>query len=64
MPRLNRWPVKSIHNNMETLKEFWAFIKTRKKYWLIPLIVLLMMIGTIVVLTAGSALAPFIYSLF
>lgn len=49
---------------METFKEFWIFIKTRKKYWLIPLIVLLLLIGTIVVLTAGSALAPFIYSLF
>ena len=49
---------------METFKEFWIFIKTRKKYWLIPLIVLLLLIGTIVVLTAGSALAPFIYSIF
>jgi hypothetical protein len=49
---------------METLKEFWLFLKTRKKYWLIPLIVLLFLIGSIVVLTSGSALAPFIYSLF
>lgn len=49
---------------METFREFWIFIKTRKKYWLIPLIILLFLIGTIVVLTAGSALAPFIYSVF
>lgn len=49
---------------METFKEFWIFIKTRKKYWLIPLIILLFLIGAIVVLTAGSALAPFIYSVF
>ena len=49
---------------METLKEFWLFIRTRKKYWLIPLITILLLISFIVVMTAGSALAPFIYSLF
>jgi hypothetical protein len=49
---------------METFKEFWMFIRTRKKYWLIPLIVMLFLISFIVVVTAGSALAPFIYSLF
>lgn len=49
---------------METVKEFWQFIRTRKKYWLIPLITILVLISFIVVMTAGSALAPFIYSLF
>ncbi|MGB3773727.1 MAG: DUF5989 family protein [Leeuwenhoekiella sp.] len=49
---------------METFKEFFLFLRSRKKYWLIPLVVMLILISAIVVLTAGSALAPFIYSLF
>ncbi len=49
---------------MEFLTELWSFIKTRKKYWLIPLILILLMLGTLVVFSGGSALAPFIYSLF
>jgi len=49
---------------METFKEFFLFLRSRKKYWLIPLIVMLILISAIVVLTASSALAPFIYSLF
>jgi hypothetical protein len=49
---------------VEFLKELWAFIKTRKKYWLIPLIVILLIFGTLIILAGGSALAPFIYSLF
>ena len=49
---------------METLKEFLLFIRVRKKYWLLPIIIMLLRIGTLVVLTSGSALAPFIYTLF
>jgi len=49
---------------METLKEFYLFIRVRKKYWLLPVIIMLLLIGTLVVLTSGSALAPFIYTLF
>jgi hypothetical protein len=49
---------------METLKELLAFLRYRKKYWLWPIIILLVVIGTLVVLVEGSALAPFIYSLF
>jgi hypothetical protein len=49
---------------METFKEFFLFLRSRKKYWLIPLILMLILISAIVVLTASSALAPFIYSLF
>ncbi len=45
-------------------KEFWMFIRTRKKYWLVPLILLLFLMGLLIVATSGSALAPFIYSLF
>jgi len=49
---------------METLKELLAFLKCRKKYWLWPLIIILVLLGTLIVLAEGSALAPFIYSLF
>lgn len=45
-------------------KEFWIFIRTRKKYWLVPLIVFLFLMGLLIFATSGSALAPFIYSLF
>lgn len=49
---------------MEFLKDLWAFLKTRKKYWLIPLIIILLLFGVLIVLTSGSAIAPFIYTLF
>jgi len=49
---------------LSTLKELWAFLRTRKKWWLTPIIVLLVLLGTLIVLTEGSALAPFIYALF
>ena len=47
-----------------TLKEIWSFLRVRKKWWLVPVIVLLGLIGALLVLTEGSALAPFIYALF
>lgn len=46
------------------LQEFWSFLRVRKKWWLAPIIVLLLTLGLILVVTEGSALAPFIYSLF
>jgi hypothetical protein len=49
---------------METLKELMTFLKHRKKYWLWPLMIILVLLGTIIVLVEGSALAPFIYSIF
>lgn len=49
---------------MDFLKEFWLFIKVRKKFWLLPVIVLLLIVGTVVFVTSGTALAPFIYTLF
>ena len=49
---------------METLKEFWLFLRSRKKYWMIPIMLMLLFISFLIILTAGSALAPFIYSLF
>jgi hypothetical protein len=49
---------------MESLKELWIFLKTRKKYWLMPVVIVLFLIGFLVVFTAGSAIAPFIYAMF
>jgi hypothetical protein len=44
--------------------ELWAFLKDRKKFWLLPIIMFLGLLGTLIVLTEGSAVAPFIYTLF
>jgi len=49
---------------MELLKDLWDYLKTRKKYWLLPLILILLLLGFLIVFTAGSAVAPFIYTLF
>jgi len=49
---------------MEFLKDLWMFMKERKKFWLLPIIILLLLLGLLVVFTGGSALAPFIYTLF
>jgi hypothetical protein len=49
---------------MEFLKDLWGFLRSRKKYWLIPIIVMLLGFGLLIVLTSGSAIAPFIYTLF
>ena len=48
----------------EFVMELWAFMKERKKFWLLPIILVLLMLGTLMVLTQGSAVAPFIYTLF
>jgi hypothetical protein len=44
--------------------ELWAFMRERKKFWLLPIIAVLLLLGTLIVLTQGSAVAPFIYTLF
>jgi hypothetical protein len=49
---------------MAFLKELWAFLRTRKKYWLWPIIVVMALLGVLLVLAQGSAIAPFIYTLF
>ncbi len=49
---------------MEFLKELFEFVKTRKKYWLIPVIVILLFFGLLLFAAAGSAIAPFIYTIF
>ena len=49
---------------MAFVNELWRFMRQRKKYWLAPILVVLAMFGGLVVLTQGSAVAPFIYTLF
>jgi uncharacterized protein DUF5989 len=49
---------------MEFIKDLWGFLSQRKKFWLLPVIVILLVFGVLIVLTAGSAIAPFIYTLF
>jgi hypothetical protein len=49
---------------MSFLAEFWDFLRVRKKFWLLPVIVLMLLFGGLVVLTKGSAVAPFIYTIF
>ena len=48
----------------ELIKDIWDFLKTRKKYWLAPLIITIVMMGGLIIFTQGSVVAPFIYSLF
>jgi hypothetical protein len=49
---------------MAFLKEFWTFMKARKKFWLLPIIIVLLFFGGLIVLAQGSAIGPFIYTLF
>jgi len=49
---------------MSLLGELWAFMRTRKKYWLLPILVVMVLLGGLIVLAQGSAVAPFIYTLF
>jgi hypothetical protein len=49
---------------MSFLAELWAFLRVRKKYWLMPVIVMMVLFGGLLVLAQGSAVAPFIYALF
>ncbi len=46
------------------LSELWAFLRQRKKWWLMPIIIFLVLLGGLIILTQGSAIAPFIYALF
>jgi len=49
---------------VEFLSDLWAFLKVRKKFWMLPIILVLLLFGVLIVLTSGSAVAPFIYTLF
>lgn len=49
---------------MRLIKELWAFMRARKKYWLVPIMIVMLIVGGLLVLAKGSAIAPFIYTLF
>jgi len=49
---------------MSFLRELWAYMRTRKKFWLIPILLVMVILGGLIVLAQGSAVAPFIYTLF
>lgn len=49
---------------MNALKDLWDFLKVRKKYWLVPVIIVLLLLGVLIVFSGGSAVAPFIYTIF
>jgi hypothetical protein len=50
--------------NQSILSEFWEFMKERKRYWLLPIVLMLLLLGGLIVFTESSAVAPFIYALF
>jgi hypothetical protein len=49
---------------MDFIKELWAFLRVRKKIWMLPIILVMVLLGTLLILAQGSVLAPFIYTLF
>jgi hypothetical protein len=49
---------------MEFLKDLWGFMRERKKFWLAPIVIVMVLLGALIVLSQGSAVAPFIYTLF
>jgi hypothetical protein len=53
-----------LETTIDLLKDLWGFLNERKKYWLAPLIITLVLLGALIVLTQGSVLAPFIYTVF
>ena len=50
--------------NQSIISEFWEFLKFRKRYWLLPIVMVLLLLGALIVFTETSAVAPFIYALF
>ena len=49
---------------MSILMELWAFLRVRKKYWLMPIVLMLVVFGGLIILAQGTAVAPFIYTIF
>lgn len=51
-------------SKLSVISELWEFLKVRKKWWLMPIVLFLILLGGLIILTQGSALAPFIYAIF
>ena len=49
---------------MEIIKELWMFLRIRKKFWLLPIIIIMLLFGGLIIMSQGSVMAPFIYTLF
>jgi|TARA_B110001454_G_scaffold138370_1_gene128588 hypothetical protein len=49
---------------MEFIREFWAFLRVRKKLWLAPIVIMMVVLGGLIILTEGTVVAPFVYTLF
>lgn len=56
--------LSNFWNKIQTLHEFWEFMRVRKTYWLLPIIFVLLLLGLLIIVTEGSAVTPFIYALF
>ena len=63
-PPRSLWNKGILMSKFSILAEFWSFLKVRKKWWLAPIILFLVLFGILVVLTEGSAIAPLVYTLF
>ena len=59
---IEKWEVLTM--SIGIIKEFWGFLMTRKKWWLLPVIIMLGILGLLIMFTEGSAIAPFIYTVF
>lgn len=55
---------RNTESKLSILSEFWDFLKTRKKWWLAPIIFIMLLVSLLIILTEGSVVAPFIYTLF
>ncbi len=53
-----------MNGKLSILAEFWEFLRVRKKWWLLPILIVMLLVGTLLVFAQGSALAPFIYTIF
>ena len=62
--RFDEKPVLTGESSMSILAELWRFMRVRKKYWLAPIVLLLVIFGGLILMVQGSAVAPFIYTLF
>jgi hypothetical protein len=53
-----------LEKNLDFLRDLWGFLRARKKFWLLPVIISLLLLGVLIVIGGGSAIAPFIYTIF
>ena len=64
LPGRNGRPAKTTDSKMYVVLELWRFLRVRKKYWLMPIVVLMFVVGGLLLLAEGSAISPFMYTIF